>query len=78
MKAFLLLKTFLVVATVLGAARPSFLWISAEDMSANLGCYGDVDARTPNVEVNRVRPEQQKHPAATMNFCASINSMENA
>jgi uncharacterized sulfatase len=29
------------------ADRPNILWITCEDISPNLGCYGDVYARTP-------------------------------
>ena len=32
------------------AARPNILWITTEDMSAQLGCYGDAEARTPNLD----------------------------
>jgi uncharacterized sulfatase len=30
--------------------RPNFLWISTEDMSPDLGCYGDPYAVTPNID----------------------------
>src|SRR5204863_8384250 len=30
--------------------RPNFVWIVAEDMCPNLGCYGDKDAITPNLD----------------------------
>jgi uncharacterized sulfatase len=30
--------------------RPNFLWISAEDISPDLGCYGDKYAVTPNLD----------------------------
>jgi uncharacterized sulfatase len=30
--------------------RPSILWITCEDMSPNLGCYGDAYAVTPNLD----------------------------
>ncbi len=30
--------------------RPNILWISTEDMSPHLGCYGDPVARTPNID----------------------------
>ena len=30
--------------------RPNILWISAEDISPDLGCYGDTYARTPNLD----------------------------
>jgi N-sulfoglucosamine sulfohydrolase len=46
----------IVVLTMIGAApvaaaeRPNILWITCEDMSADLGCYGDVYARSPNID----------------------------
>ena len=33
-----------------GAKRPNILWISCEDMSPNLGCWGDAYATTPNLD----------------------------
>ena len=30
--------------------RPNILWITAEDMSPTLGCYGDTFATTPNID----------------------------
>src|SRR5262245_32200371 len=30
--------------------RPNILWISAEDLSPDLGSYGDAYARTPNLD----------------------------
>jgi arylsulfatase A-like enzyme len=32
------------------ADRPHILWITAEDICPNLGCYGDPDAVTPNLD----------------------------
>ena len=32
------------------AARPNILWITSEDNGPNLGCYGDPDAITPNLD----------------------------
>jgi uncharacterized sulfatase len=31
-------------------ARPNILWISTEDISPDLGCYGDAYARTPHID----------------------------
>jgi N-sulfoglucosamine sulfohydrolase len=31
-------------------SRPNILWITCEDMSARLGCYGDPIATTPNID----------------------------
>jgi arylsulfatase A-like enzyme len=32
------------------SGRPNILWITAEDICPNLGCYGDPDAVTPNLD----------------------------
>src|SRR5512143_1117181 len=31
-------------------ARPNILWLIAEDLSTDLGCYGNGLARTPNID----------------------------
>lgn len=33
-----------------GGKRPNIVWISAEDISADLGCYGDAYATSPNID----------------------------
>jgi len=30
--------------------RPNIVWMITEDMSPNLGCYGDRNAITPNLD----------------------------
>lgn len=30
--------------------RPNILWITAEDLSPHLGCYGETQARTPHLD----------------------------
>ena len=32
------------------ADRPNIVWISCEDISSHLGCYGDRNATTPNLD----------------------------
>lgn len=44
---FLLLLPFFASAA---PDRPNILWITAEDMSPTLGCYGDDQADTPNID----------------------------
>ena len=48
----LLALLILSIASVASAAnpRPNILWITAEDMSAHLGCYGDDYATTPTLD----------------------------
>ena len=43
-----LLATWCVL--VCAADQPNILWITAEDMSPTLGCYGDKYASTPNID----------------------------
>lgn len=50
MKALLRLFLCVIAVPVLAADRPSILWLTAEDMSPNLGCYGDTQARTPRLD----------------------------
>lgn len=38
------------VSTAAETKRPNVLWLSCEDMSCTLGCYGDKDAKTPNLD----------------------------
>lgn len=51
-----ILSILFLVGTVLTSAakgaddRPNVLWITAEDMSPTLGCYGDEYATTPNLD----------------------------
>jgi N-sulfoglucosamine sulfohydrolase len=37
-------------STAGAAERPNILWITCEDISSNLGCYGDPHAVTPNLD----------------------------
>ncbi len=39
-----------VVPSLTAAERPNILWITVEDMSPQLGCYGDDTVPTPNVD----------------------------
>ena len=47
MRFFIPLMAF---CAVVRAEQPNILWITAEDMSATLGCYGDEYATTPNID----------------------------
>ena len=40
----------LLSAASFAADRPNILWISCEDISSHLGCYGDKTANTPNLD----------------------------
>lgn len=56
------------------AERPNILWISCEDISQNLGCYGDPHAITPNLDrlaAEGVRFDRAFTPAGV---CAVVRS----
>lgn len=50
LRSLLPLVALLQALTAIAADRPNILWITAEDLSPNIGCYGDTFARTPNLD----------------------------
>ncbi|MBI5688409.1 MAG: sulfatase-like hydrolase/transferase [Verrucomicrobia bacterium] len=48
--ALSLAASFADAQTAVPAARPNILWLTAEDICPNLGCYGDTYAVTPNLD----------------------------
>lgn len=54
--------------------RPSVLWITAEDMSATLGCYGDEYAYTPNIDAFAKQSVRYTHAFATAPVCSPSRS----
>jgi len=72
-----LIVLLLLAATSLYAEekeRPSFLFIIAEDMSPNLGCYGDPDARTPNLDSFAARSIRYTRAFSATGVCATSRS----
>ena len=53
-----------------GELRPNILWITAEDLSPNLGCYGDRYATTPNLDKLAERGVRYTHAFATAPVCS--------
>ena len=56
------------------AGRPNFLWISTEDISPDLGCYGDDYARTPNLDRLASEGMRFTNAFATAPVCAPRRS----
>src|SRR5687767_2067159 len=50
MKKLLSLVAGLFVVALPAAERPNLVWIVGEDMGPELGCYGDTQAITPNLD----------------------------
>jgi len=56
------------------AARPNILWITCEDISPNLGCYGDKYAFTPNLDRLAAQGVRYSHAYAAIGVCAPTRS----
>jgi N-sulfoglucosamine sulfohydrolase len=56
------------------AARPNILWITCEDMSPHLGCYGDAAARTPHIDGLAAQSIRYTKAFATAPVCSPARS----
>ncbi len=54
--------------------RPNLLWITAEDMSPVLGCYGDAYAHTPNIDKLAKESVRYLNAYATAPVCSPARS----
>lgn len=75
----LLLLAFLMWTYGLGTPavadeQPNFLWISAEDISPHLGCYGDPHAITPHLDRLAAEGVRYTHAFTTAGVCAPCRS----
>ncbi|HEY3128069.1 MAG TPA: sulfatase [Acidobacteriota bacterium] len=83
-KAFLrlLLLCLLVAAVVLGGGRPSeppskrpnILWLIAEDLGVELGCYGTTQVWTPNLDQLALQGVRYTHAYTTAPVCSPSRS----
>lgn len=70
-----MLAVCLMLAGALKAAdRPNILWLSAEDISPHLGCYGDVNAITPHLDKLATEGTRYTHAFTTAGVCAPCRS----
>src|SRR5262245_18078074 len=61
---------FLSTALAAAADRPNILWITCEDISPNLGCYGDTYAITPNLDAFAVTAMRYTNAISNAPVCA--------
>jgi N-sulfoglucosamine sulfohydrolase len=75
-KLGLSLLALAICATVVPAQtkRPNILWISTEDISPDLGCYGDPYAVTPNIDRLAAQGVRYTNAFATAPVCAPSRS----
>ena len=56
------------------ADRPNILWLSAEDISPHLGCFGDPHAITPNIDALAEKGVRYANTFTTAGVCAPCRS----
>ena len=71
---WLALLTFTSTSAVLAADRPNILWITCEDTSPLLGCYGDDYAVTPNLDALAQQGVRYLNAFAYTGVCAPSRS----
>lgn len=72
---FLALSMMLPALTAVEAAeRPNILWLSAEDINAHFGCYGDPHAITPHLDALASEGARYTHVFTTAGVCAPCRS----
>lgn len=70
-----LLLTLLIMGQVhADPDRPNILWLSTEDISAHLGCYGDPDAITPTLDALAAKGLRYANAFTTAPVCAPNRS----
>jgi len=57
-----------------GESRPNILWITCEDMSAQIGCYGDAEATTPNLDALAAQGARYDNAYSICGVCAPSRS----
>jgi arylsulfatase A-like enzyme len=63
-----------VVLAAQAAERPNILWITSEDNSPYLGCYGDPLAQTPNLDRLAAEGVRYRHAFANAPVCSSART----
>lgn len=70
----LLFSLLTLAACAAEAKRPNVLWLTCEDISCNLGCYGDRDAITPHLDALAKQAVRYTHAFAAAPVCAPTRS----
>lgn len=68
------LLLFAAMTAPASAASPNILWLSCEDISAHLGCYGDPHAITPNLDQLATEGVRYTHAFTAAGVCAPCRS----
>ncbi|MBN2290957.1 MAG: sulfatase-like hydrolase/transferase, partial [Pirellulales bacterium] len=71
---FILSQPQIIAAEKSTQSRPNILWISCEDISPNLGCYGDKNAHTPTLDHLAKQGVRYTSVFSTAGVCAPTRS----
>ena len=64
----------LILFTTHAQERPNILWLSCEDISPTIGCYGDPHAITPRLDALAKSGVRYTHAFTTAGVCAPCRS----
>src|SRR3954466_12405283 len=76
MRTFIATLIGLFISTSLASAadQPNILWITCEDISPNLGCYGDRYAVTPNLDALAAKGMRYTNAISNAPVCAAART----
>ena len=74
MKPFIPIVTILSIVTASFAEKPNIVWISCEDISPHIACFGDPHAITPNLDRLATEGVRYTHTFTTAGVCAPCRS----
>ncbi len=69
-----LLGAMLAVSPAHGDGRPNILWITSEDNSCYLGCYGDAQAQTPHLDRLAAEGVRYRNAFANSPVCSTART----
>src|SRR5688572_10244360 len=64
----------LLASSTFAADRPNILWITSEDNSPYLGCYGDPQAQTPHLDRLAIQGVRYRNAFANAPVCSSART----
>jgi uncharacterized sulfatase len=72
--ALFLIAVSLLPTSASAVKRPNIVWLSCEDISAHIGCYGDPHAITPNIDRLATEGVRYTHAFTTAGVCSPCRS----
>ncbi|MCG8600992.1 MAG: sulfatase-like hydrolase/transferase [Verrucomicrobiales bacterium] len=74
MRRISLILSVLIIPVLQAADRPNILWLSAEDISPHIACFGDPHAITPNLDELAKQGTRYTNTYTTAGVCAPCRS----